>query len=146
MEIKVVPIAEVKQNPDNPRFIRDEKFKKLVQSLKDFPEMTQARELIVNKDMIVLGGNMRLKAMQEAGWEVVPVKVVDWTPEQQREFVAKDNTSFGEWDYDALGNMYEPAELEAWGVDLPNFDEMKEVDETDKSEVKCKQCQLHCAL
>jgi ParB-like chromosome segregation protein Spo0J len=146
MEAKAVPIGEVKPNPDNPRFIRDEKFKKLVQSLRDFPEMAKARELIVNKDMIVLGGNMRLKAMQEAGWEMVPVKVVDWNEEKQREFVVKDNASYGEWDYDALGNMYEPAELEAWGVDLPDFEEMKEVEETDKSEVKCKQCQLHCVL
>lgn len=135
MERRIVPIGAVKPNPENPRVIKDEKFQKLVQSLKDFPQMSEAREIVVNTDMVVLGGNMRLRAMQQAGWTEVPVKIVDWTPEQQREFVIKDNASFGEWDYDALGNMYEPVELEAWGLDLPEFEETKEVEEDEAPEV-----------
>lgn len=82
---KLIDIKSIKPNPDNPRVIRDEKFKKLVQSLKDFPEMTEVRPIVVNKQWIVLGGNMRLRAMQEAGWKEVPVTVVDWSKEKQRE-------------------------------------------------------------
>lgn len=112
-------ITDIKTNPNNPRLIKDDKFKKLVKSLKDFPEMADVREIVVNKDHTVLGGNMRLKAMQEAGWTEAPVKVVDWSQEKQDEFVVKDNASFGEWDWDELANQYEVAELIEWGVDLP---------------------------
>lgn len=114
-----LPIKDIKSNPKNPRLIKDDKFKKLVQSLKDFPEMADVREIVVNKDHVVLGGNMRLKAMQEAGWTEAPVKVVDWSQDKQDEFVVKDNASFGEWDWDELANQYEVAELIEWGVDLP---------------------------
>lgn len=113
-------ITDIKTNPNNPRLIKDDKFKKLVQSLKDFPEMADVREIVVNKDHVVLGGNMRLKAMQEAGWTEAPVKVVDWSQDKQDEFVVKDNASFGEWDWDELANQYEVAELIEWGVDLPD--------------------------
>lgn len=111
-------ISEVKVNPDNPRIIKDEKYQKLVQSLKDFPEMSEVREVVVNKDHVILGGNMRFKAMQEAGWKEVPVKIVDWPEEKQKEFIIKDNASFGEWDWDAIANQYELEDLEAWGIDL----------------------------
>lgn len=125
-------IKDIKPNPDNPRLIKDDKYQKLVQSLKDFPEMAEVREIVVNKDHIILGGNMRFKAMQEAGWGEIPVKVVDWTPEKQAEFVIKDNASFGEWEWDVLANQYELEDLEAWGVDLPEYltaDEEVEEDE-----------------
>jgi site-specific DNA-methyltransferase (adenine-specific) len=114
-----VPISQVKENPDNPRIIKDAKFKTLVNSIKEFPEMADVRELVVNKDYVILGGNMRFKAMKEAGWKEVPVRVVDWSEEKQREFVIKDNVSGGEWDWDSLANQYEPLELEEWGMDLP---------------------------
>lgn len=124
-----LPIKELKANPDNPRLIKDEKYKRLVQSLKDFPEMADVREVVVNKDKVILGGNMRYKAMQEAGWKEVPVKIVDWPEDKQKEFVIKDNSSFGEWDWDAIANQYELEDLEAWGIDLPVQLQSEEVEE-----------------
>jgi len=115
-----IAISKVRPNSDNPRYIKDEKFKKLVQSLKDFPEMANARPIVVNKEMVALGGNMRLKAMQEAGWTEVPVKVVDWSEEKQREFIIKDNVGFGDWDWDELANTWDAEELNEWGLDTPD--------------------------
>lgn len=112
-------ISELKPNPDNPRFIKDDKYKKLLQSLKDFPEMAEVREVVVNKDHMILGGNMRYKAMVEAGWKEVPVRVVDWSPEKQKEFIIKDNVAGGEWDWDLLANEWDSNLLDSWGVDLP---------------------------
>ncbi len=121
-----LPISKVRPNSDNPRYIKDEKFKKLVQSLRDFPEMANVRPIVVNTEMVVLGGNMRLKAMQEAGWQEVPVKVVDWPEEKQREFIIKDNVGFGEWDWDELANTWDAEELNEWGLDVPSQDEEDE--------------------
>jgi site-specific DNA-methyltransferase (adenine-specific) len=115
-------VSQIKPNPNNPRLIKDDKFKKLVQSIKDFPDMLNKRPIVVNKDMIVLGGNMRLKACIEAGMKEVPVIVADWSEEQQREFIIKDNVSGGEWDWDALANDWNPEELNEWGLDVPNMD------------------------
>ena len=113
------PINKIKSNPNNPRVIKDDKFKKLVQSLKDLPEMAQVRPIVVNQDMIVLGGNMRLKAMKEAGWKEAPVAVVDWDEDKQRQFIIKDNVGFGEWDWDMLANEWDTEKLDEWGLDLP---------------------------
>jgi hypothetical protein len=117
-----VPIGTIKNNPNNPRFIKDDKFKKLVQSIKDLPEMAEVRPVVVNTDMVVLGGNMRLKAMREAGWKDVPIQVVDWDEDKQRQFIIKDNVSGGEWDWDMLANEWDTEELQEWGLDLPGFD------------------------
>ena len=120
--IEKIKITEVKPNPNNPRTIKDEKFKKLVQSITDFPQMLELRPIVVNDEMIVLGGNMRLKACKEAGLKLVPViKASQLTPEQQAEFIVKDNVGFGEWDYDLLLEAYDATELEAWGLDLPEL-------------------------
>jgi hypothetical protein len=116
--MEFIAISKVIPNSDNPRYIKEEKFKKLVQSLKDFPEMANARPIVVNKEMVALGGNMRLKAMQEAGWSEVPVQVVDWSEEKQREFIIKDNVGFGEWDWDELANTWNAEELTEWGLDV----------------------------
>jgi site-specific DNA-methyltransferase (adenine-specific) len=116
---KIVKISEVKVNPSNPRLIKDDKFKKLVQSIKDFPEMLDIRPIVVNQDMVILGGNMRFKACKEAGLKEVPIIITDLTEEQQREFLIKDNTSGGEWDWDILANEWDAEELEEWGLDLP---------------------------
>ena len=113
-----IAITKVRPNSDNPRYIKDEKFKKLVKSLRDFPEMANVRPIVVNTEMVVLGGNMRLKAMQEAGWSEVPVQVVDWSEEKQREFIIKDNVGFGEWDWDELANTWNAEELNEWGLDV----------------------------
>jgi DNA modification methylase len=120
MEIR--KIADIKLNPNNPRLIKDDKFKKLVQSIKDFPEMLDIRPIVVNKDMIILGGNMRYRACKEAGIKEIPVIVTDLSEDKQREFLIKDNTSGGEWDWDMIANEWDADELEAWGLDLPVFD------------------------
>jgi len=117
-----VKISEVKNNPNNPRLIKDDKFKKLVQSLKDLPEMAEVRPIVVNTDMVVLGGNMRLKAMKEAGWKEVPVEVVDWDEDKQKQFIIKDNVGFGDWDWEQLANEWDAEELNAWGLDVGGFD------------------------
>ena len=125
------PINKIKSNPNNPRVIKDDKFKKLVQSLKDLPEMAQVRPIVVNQDMIVLGGNMRLKAMKEAGWKEAPVAVVNWDEDKQRQFIIKDNVGFGEWDWDMLANEWDAESLGDWGLDVGGFD-VNAADMTDK--------------
>lgn len=123
MNILTVKIQEVKSNPNNPRIIKDDKFKKLVKSIQDFPQMLELRPIVVNDEMIVLGGNMRLKACKEAGLKEVPIiKASDLTEEQQRQFIIKDNVGFGEWDWDMLANEWDEAELNEWGLDVPMFD------------------------
>ena len=115
-----VDIKQVRSNPDNPRFIKDYKFEKLVKSIKEFPQMLELRPIVVNQDMIVLGGNMRLKACEEAGIKEVPIIFADnLTPEQEKEFIIKDNSSFGEWDWDLLANEWNTADLIDWGMDVP---------------------------
>lgn len=115
-------INNIKLNPNNPRLIKDDKFKKLVQSIKDFPEMLNIRPIVVNTDMVILGGNMRYKACKEAGLKEVPVIITDLSEEKQREFLIKDNTSGGEWDWEVLANEWDNEELESWGLDLVGFD------------------------
>ena len=119
--MEILKISEVKLNPNNPRIIKDDKFKKLVQSIKDFPEMLNIRPIVVNQDMIILGGNMRYKACKEAGLKEIPVIVTDLTEAQQREFLIKDNTSGGEWDWEVLANEWNVEQLEEWGLDLIDF-------------------------
>jgi hypothetical protein len=115
-------ISKLKTNPNNPRLIKDDKFNKLVQSIKDFPEMLEIRPIVVNDDMIVLGGNMRLKAAKEAGLKEVPIiKAENLTIEQQNEFIIKDNVSGGEWDFDILVNDWDVEQLEEWGLNIPNW-------------------------
>lgn len=117
-EVKVVKINDIKSNPNNPRIIKDGKFKKLVESIKAFPEMANVRPIVVNTDMIVLGGNMRLKAMKEAGWKEAPIQIVEWDEQKQKEFVIKDNVGFGEWDWDDLANNWDEEELNDWALDV----------------------------
>jgi DNA modification methylase len=103
-----------------------------VQSLKDLPEMAQVRPIVVNQDMIVLGGNMRLKAMKEAGWKEAPVAIVDWDEDKQRQFIIKDNVGFGEWDWDMLANEWDAESLGEWGLDVPQMNETEiEAEEDD---------------
>jgi hypothetical protein len=132
MEIQKSKISEIKLNPNNPRLIKDDKFKKLVQSIKDFPEMLDIRPIVVNQDMVILGGNMRFKACKEAGLKEVPIIVADnLTEEQQREFLIKDNTSGGEWDFEMLANEWDVEQLEDWGLDIPSFE--ADVDYSEKN-------------
>ena len=119
--MEIVKLSEVKLNPNNPRLIKDDKFKKLVQSIKDFPEMLNIRPIVVNQDMIILGGNMRYKACKEAGLKEIPIIKTDLTEDQQREFLIKDNTSGGEWDWEVLANEWDSEQLADWGLDIPSF-------------------------
>ena len=115
-------IAAIKPNEENPRFITDAKFKKLVKSIKDFPEMLEARPLVIDEDNVVLGGNMRLKALKAAGVFEIPVKRVEgWTSEQKKEFIIKDNLGYGEWDWELVANIWEVEEIAEWGLDIPQF-------------------------
>jgi ParB-like chromosome segregation protein Spo0J len=123
MKTKIVKISDVKINPNNPRLIKDDKFAKLVQSIKDLPQMLDIRPIVVNSDMVVLGGNMRLKACKEAGLKQVPIIIADnLTEDQQREFLIKDNVSGGEWDWQIIANDWDPQQLNEWGLNVPTFE------------------------
>jgi len=132
-EFMLVKVAEIKANPNNPRIIKDDKFKKLVKSIQEFPEMLKLRPIVVNDDMVVLGGNMRLKACKEAGLKSIPIiKASLLTEEQQKEFIVKDNVGYGEWDWDDLANNWDAEQLTDWGLDIPNFEaEVLEAEEDD---------------
>lgn len=129
-----VNIKDINPNPNNPRVVKDAKFKQLVQSIKEFPEMLELRPIIVNSDMIILGGNMRYKACIEAGLKEIPIiKADQLTEEQQREFIIKDNVGFGEWDWEQLANEWDVEILAHWGLDLPIFaDAVEPEDISDK--------------
>jgi DNA modification methylase len=124
INMQLVNIQQIRNNENNPRIIKDYKFKQLVKSIKEFPEMLKLRPIVVNSEMVVLGGNMRLKACKEAGLtEVWILKADELTEEQQREFIVKDNVGFGEWDWDVLANEWNNQQLEDWGLDLLPFEE-----------------------
>jgi hypothetical protein len=131
--IKKVKVTEVISNPNNPRLIKDDKFRKLVKSIQEFPDMLNVRPLVVNKDMVVLGGNMRLKAIKEAGIKEISIEIVDWTEDQQKEFIIKDNVGFGEWNWDDLANDWDEIQLTDWGLDIPDFN--KNID-NEEGEIK----------
>lgn len=133
-----VKIGDVIPNEKNPRYIRDPKFNKLVTSIKEFPQMLEKRPIVVDENMIVLGGNMRLNACKKAGLKEVWIDVAEgWTQEQKNEFIIKDNVGFGEWDWEILANEWDMKELSDWGMDLPEdfFDEeILEAEEDDYTE------------
>lgn len=135
--MEIVKISAIKANSKNPRVIKDDKFKKLVQSIREFPDMLNKRPLICFTDVdgkyVVLGGNMRLKAAQEIGLKEMPIILADdWTQEQKDEFLIKDNVGFGEWNWDDLANEWDVEKLAGWGLDIPQFtdysDKNKEID------------------
>lgn len=118
--IQLVPIEQVQVNPNNPRLIKDNRFEQLVQSLIDFPQMLHLRPIVVDEKYIALGGNMRLHAALRLGLKEVPILMAtSLTEHQKQEFVIKDNASFGEWDFDILGNNWSEQPLEPWGINLP---------------------------
>jgi ParB-like chromosome segregation protein Spo0J len=145
MRTETVKISQVKANPNNPRLIKDDKFKKLVQSIRDFPKMLEIRPIVVNDDMVVLGGNMRLKACKEAGLTEIPIiKASDLTDAEQREFIIKDNVGFGEWEWEMIRADWDLEELNQWGLDIPDWeseDEIKDLSDTIdvlyKIEIEC---------
>lgn len=129
-KVQHVPINSIKSNADNPRIIKDDKFKKLVKSISEFPQMLELRPIIVDNDMVILGGNMRHKAAMECGLQMIPIVVAeDLTEEQKREFIIKDNVGFGEWDWDILANDWDADLLLEWGLDVWVDEEEKTLDE-----------------
>ena len=131
-----IHISKVKRNPNNPRIIKNDKFKKLVQSIKDFPEMLELRPIIVDEDMVVLGGNMRLKASKDAGLKEVWIDIATGlNEEQKKEFIVKDNVGFGEWEWDILANEWDSVQLAEWGLDVwQNEDDEQNNDVNDISD------------
>lgn len=136
-------IEDIRPNPSNPRYITDDKFRKLVESIKSFPQMLELRPLVIDENNVVLGGNMRLRACIEAGLTDVPVKqVMNFTKEQKEEFIIKDNSSYGSWDWDLLGNEWDSLPLEDWGLDLPTMEgkKVKEPKDNSKGAKECPNC------
>ena len=129
-----IKLSTIKPNPNNPRLIKDERFKKLVKSIQEFPKMMELRPMVINADNIVLGGNMRLKALKELGYKEIPnewvKKASDLTEDEARRFIIADNVGFGEHDWDLLANSWDSDELADWGLEIPNFDN---VDFSDKN-------------
>jgi len=127
-------LSKIKKNPANPRLIRDEKFARLKKSLKEFPQMMALRPIVVDADGVILGGNMRFEALKANGLKEVPDEWVkradDLTPEQKQEFIIKDNSGFGEWDWDLLANEWSDLPLSDWGVDIPEVTAANEEDAT----------------
>ena len=127
MPINTVSIKTIKENGENPRNISDENYKKLKRSIQDFPEMLEARPLVIDENNTVIGGNMRLRVLKDLGYTKVPTEQVSWTEEQKQEFIIKDNVAFGEWDWEALGENWNVDNLKEWGLDIPESWEEKEV-------------------
>ena len=122
--IQKIKVSEIRPNPNNPRVIKDDKFKKLLKSITDFPQMLELRPIVVNDDMIVLGGNMRLKALEHLGIEeTYIIKAKDLTDKQEQEFIIKDNVGYGEWDWDQLANEWDVEDLDEWGLDILGIDD-----------------------
>jgi hypothetical protein len=131
-----VKISKVKGNPSNPRIIKNDKFKKLVKSIQEFPEMLKLRPIVVDEDMMVLGGNMRLKASKDAGLKEVWIDIAEGlTEEQKKEFIVKDNVGFGEWEWDMLGNEWDSVQLAEWGLDVWQNEDDVSINEIDTEDV-----------
>ena len=122
MKAEKIEVSKLKPNPDNPRTISKDKFKKLVKSIKEFPQMLKIRPIVVDENMIVLGGNMRLQALKKLGIkETYYIQEKDLTTEQKEQFIIKDNVGFGEWDWDMLANEWDISKLEDWAVNVPTI-------------------------
>jgi ParB-like chromosome segregation protein Spo0J len=131
-------LKDIKPNPNNPRVLRDDKFQKLKQSIKEFPKMLSLRPMVIDENNVVLGGNMRLRALQELGFTDIDEAWVkrssDLTEEEKKRFIIADNVAFGEWDWDTLANDWEVVDLEAWGLDIPQFNNSNYFDVDEKND------------
>jgi ParB-like chromosome segregation protein Spo0J len=131
-------LKDIKPNPNNPRVLRDDKFQKLKQSITEFPKMLSLRPMVIDENNVVLGGNMRLRALQELGFNDIDEAWVkrssDLTEEEKKRFIIADNVAFGEWDWDTLANDWDVVDLEAWGLDIPQFDTVEEQEESKEEE------------
>ena len=131
-----IKIYKIKTNPKNPRIIKNDKYKKLVKSIQEFPEMLKLRPIVVDENMMVLGGNMRLKACKEAGMKEVWIDIAEGLSDEQKdEFIVKDNVGFGEWEWDMLANEWDSVKLAKWGLDVwQNEDDKFDSDVNDISD------------
>ena len=140
MQINYIHISKLINNEDNPRFIRDDMFQKLVKSIEKFPKMLKLRPIITDTKMVVIGGNMRLRACQALGMKKVPVLIAeDFTDEEIKEFIIKDNLGYGQWDYEIIANLYDLEEVKDWGLEVwdhteANFLDVDEEEKTNSSE------------
>tara|TARA_R110000765_G_scaffold359779_1_gene450100 strand:- start:536 stop:1123 length:588 start_codon:yes stop_codon:yes gene_type:complete len=125
----ILPIAKIKQNPDNPRTITKADFEKLKRQIKGFPEMMRVKPLILDPDGMILGGNQRYRACIALGWKEIPTETVSWSEIQKQQFIIQDNTHAGVWDYDLLANRFDAENLIEWGVDVPVLNEKAEIQE-----------------
>jgi hypothetical protein len=132
-------LKEIKPNPNNPRVLRDDKFQKLKQSITEFPKMLSLRPMVIDENNVVLGGNMRLRALQELGFNDIDEAWVkrssDLTEEEKKRFIIADNVAFGEWDWDTLANDWEVVDLEAWGLEIPNWSAGSELNTMNEDEL-----------
>lgn len=128
-------IKKIKLNEHNPRDITPEMFEKLKKSIQEFPQMLETRPLVIDENNVVLGGNMRLRALTDLGYEEIPVqKVEGWSEEQKKEFVVKDNLSYGVWDWELLANSWDAEQLEEWGLEVPDWNnDHKEINNADEN-------------
>ena len=129
----MIKLSTIKPNPNNPRVIKDHKFEKLKKSINEFPKMMELRPMVINDDNIVLGGNMRLKALKDLGYKEVPSEWVkqakELTEDETRRFIIADNVGFGEHDWDLLANDWDSQELNDWGLDVWQIDDLSNEDE-----------------
>jgi len=132
-------LKDIKPNPNNPRVLRDDKFQKLKQSITEFPKMLSLRPMVIDENNVVLGGNMRLRALKELGFNDIDEAWVkrssDLTEEEKKRFIIADNVAFGEWDWDTLANDWEVVDLEAWGLDIPNWSAGSELNTMNEDEL-----------
>lgn len=136
---KKIKLSSIKPNPNNPRLIKDERFKKLVQSIEEFPKMFKMRPIVIDENRVILGGNMRYKALLHLKFKEVPNEWIklesDLTDEEKKEFIIKDNVGYGEHDFDMLANEWDTDDLEAWGVELPINTQIDQLDEGEEIEI-----------
>jgi len=134
----MIKLSSIKPNPDNPRVIRDEKFQKLKQSIQDFPKMMCLRPMVIDDQGMILGGNMRLKALQDLGFKEVPQEWVkqaaELTEEEKNRFIIADNVGYGDWQWDMLNSSWDIDQLAEWGLDLPEFETANQIDYSDKNQ------------
>lgn len=138
MDLQIINIDQIKENPENPRFITKRKFEYLHQSIQEFPKMLEIRPIVVNKDMMILGGNMKFKSLKEKGIKEIPVLVVDFTEEEEKQFIIKDNEHYGSNDWDVLANDWDAEFLKKCGVDIPQKPIEEEIQKPKKLMVKIK--------
>jgi len=144
----MIKLSDIKSNPNNPRLIKDDKFKKLVNSIKEFPKMMDLRPIIIDNDSMILGGNMRLKALLELKYSEVPnewiKKAKDLTEDETRRFVIADNVGFGEHDWDLLANEWDAELLTEWGIDIPTFKDNEELKDLSSSIQSLYRIEVNC--